>query len=312
MSRGVEMENTMFTIIRDLLKGNPHRKPVRPIPIELIDSLPPPDGSQTKAIWFGHSTIWLEIEGKKILFDPTFSNTPSPFPLIGGKRFNPVLPIAPEKLPLVDLVVLSHDHYDHMDYRSIMLLKDKTNLFCVPCGVGKRLEGWGIASAKIQEFNWWDEAMIGGLKMVCTPAHHFSGRSLFDRNTTLWCSWSIVGQHTSVFFSGDGGYGPHFKQIGQKHGPFALTFMECGQYDARWSSIHMTPEETIQAHIDVQGNILLPIHWGAFSLAFHAWTDPIERAIKVAAERKVNLTTPKIGESVLAGSVEYPTTAWWR
>lgn len=302
----------MFTILKDFIKANPLKKPDIPILIDLIDTLTKQDHKQTKVIWFGHSTLLLEMEDKILLLDPIFSNSPSPFPLVGGKRFSKVVPIEPEKLPPIDIVILSHDHYDHLDYKSIMRLKDKTALFCVPFGVGKRLEKWGVDQGKIREFGWWNEWTVAGLKLVCTPAQHFSGRSLLDRNKTLWCSWVITGQHTKVFFSGDGGYGPHFEEIGNKYGPFDLTLMECGQYDARWSAIHMIPEETIQAHIDVKGNGMIPIHWAAFSLAFHEWTDPIERVTKAARERKVNLITPKIGEVVIVGSAEYPVSTWWR
>ncbi|HWR42122.1 MBL fold metallo-hydrolase [Sporomusa sp.] len=301
----------MFTILRDFIKDNSKRKPERPIPLEPIDTSTIQATKQGKIIWFGHSTVLLEIEGKRLLLDPIFSNYPSPFPLFGGKRFSKVLPVEPKNLPPIDFVILSHDHYDHLDYNSIMQLKDKTSLFCVPFGVGKRLEKWGVDQGKIREFDWWNEVSIAGLTLACTPARHFSGRTLFDRNTTLWCSWVITGQQTRVFFSGDGGYGPHFEQIGKKYGPFDLTLMECGQYDERWSTIHMMPEETVQAHIDVKGNIMIPIHWAAFSLAFHDWTDPIERVTKAAKGRNISISTPKIGEPVIIGSAEYPASIWW-
>lgn len=303
---------TLLTILRDFIIGNSKRKPDREIPIELIDSLPVEIDEQTKVIWFGHSTVLLEIAGKRILLDPTFSNAPSPFPLFGGKRFSGVLPIRPEKLPKIDLVLLSHDHYDHMDYHSIMQLKDKTTLFCVPSGLKSRLKKWGIDPEKIKEFEWWNELKFDELTLACTPAKHFSGRTMFDRNTTLWCSWVIAAPKARIFFSGDGGYGSHFSQVGNKYGPFDLTLMECGQYDKRWADIHMLPEQTVQAHLDVNGRILLPVHWAAFCLALHDWTDPIERVIKSAKERQVCITTPKIGEEVIVGSGKYPKSTWWR
>ncbi|MBP2635388.1 MAG: hypothetical protein H6Q72_1295 [Firmicutes bacterium] len=302
----------MFTILKDFIKGNPQRKPAYPITINAIDTLPGLNSTQPKAIWFGHSTVLLELEGKRILVDPNFADSPSPFPLVGGKRFSKILPLEPEKLPAIDVVLLSHDHYDHLDYHSIMRINDKIGLFCVPTGVKKRLVSWGINQEKIKELTWWQEVNLADLTLVCAPAQHFSGRTLFDRNTTLWCSWIIVGAKTKVFFSGDGGYGLHFEQIGKKYGPFDLTLMECGQYDERWSTIHMMPEETVQAHIDVKGKILLPIHWAAFSLAFHAWTDPIERATAAASKQEVRITTPKIGEAVFIGAAEYPADTWWR
>jgi L-ascorbate metabolism protein UlaG (beta-lactamase superfamily) len=302
----------MFTIIKDLIKGNPKRKPKGPIPIEFLDNDTLNDNQETRVVWFGHSTLLVEIEGKRLLLDPNFANSPSPFPLIGGKRFSKVLPIEPERLPPIDVVILSHDHYDHLDYRSIMQIKDTTSLFCVPLRVGNRLKRWGISKEKIKEFDWWNELDFAGVTLACTPSRHFSGRGLFDRNKTLWCSWAILGRQTRIFFSGDGGYGSHFAEIGEKYGPFDLTLMECGQYDKRWSDIHMMPEQTVQAHLDVKGNRMIPIHWAAFSLAFHDWTEPIERITKAARERNVDVLTPKIGEFVNIRSAEYPKSNWWR
>lgn len=300
----------MFSILRDLFKKTPHRIPQTPISISHLR----PDmlNGQDMAVWFGHSALLLELDNTLLLLDPTFADSPSPFPLVGGKRFSRILPLEPEQLPAIDIVILSHDHYDHLDYHSIMRIKNKVGLFCVPRGVGSHLRGWGIEEQKIKEFSWWDELAVNGIKLACTPSQHFSGRGLFDRNSTLWCSWSILGRQHRVFFSGDGGYGPHFAAIGDKYGPFTVTLMECGQYDPRWAAIHMRPEETVQAHLAVKGELLMPIHWAAFSLAFHSWTDPIERVTQAAKEHQVTVTTPKIGEPVLIGSETYPTSAWWR
>lgn len=302
----------MLTIIRDLFKANPRKKPHKAIPVAPLDIDAITSNQQAKVIWFGHSALLLEIEGKRLLLDPTFADSPSPFPFVGGKRFSKVLPIKPELLPPIDIIILSHDHYDHMDYHSLMLLKDKTSQFCVPSGVGSRLKSWGIAQEKIREFNWWDKVDFAGLTLACTPARHFSGRGLFDRNKTLWCSWTIVGKEIRVFFSGDGGYGPHFAEIGEKYGPFDLTLMECGQYDKRWAAIHMLPEESVQAHLDLKGKLMIPIHWAAFSLAFHDWIEPIERVTKAAFERNVTISTPRIGEIVKFMAAEYPKTQWWK
>lgn len=302
---------SIFTIIRDLLKGSSTTKPEKVIPVVPANLAELERRQEANITWFGHSTVLLHIEGKRILLDPIFSNKPSPFPFVGGKRFSKVLPLEPQRLTVIDAVILSHDHYDHMDYRSIMGLKDRTTLFFAPAGVAGRLKEWGIKPEKVRECNWWDEADLAGLKLICTPARHFSGRGLFDRNKTLWSSWVIKGQQTSIYFSGDGGYGAHFAEIGAKYGPFDLTLMECGQYDKRWSAIHMAPEETVQAHLDVKGKLLVPIHWAAFSLAFHSWTDPIERVTKASRERGVAIATPKIGEPVILGAAEYPAAKWW-
>ncbi|MBP2626118.1 MAG: hypothetical protein H6Q68_829 [Firmicutes bacterium] len=303
---------TVISILGDFIKGKPKIRPERLIPVQPLDIVDIQDARQTKVTWFGHSTILLEMEGKRLLLDPMFAKMPSPFPLFGGKRYSETLPIEIENLPSIDAVIISHDHYDHLDYHSIMKLKDKVSQFYVPLGVGGHLERWGVDQEKIKEHDWWDESQLGGLQLVATPTRHFSGRGLFDRNATLWCSWVIIGEHAKVYFSGDGGYGPHFKEIGEKYGPFDLTLMECGQYDERWSAIHMMPEETIQAHLDLKGKIIIPIHWSAFSLALHDWTDPIERVTKAAKEGHIDISTPKIGETIIIGANRYPSSIWWR
>lgn len=295
------------------IRGNPHAKPGKPIVIEsMSDAYSKRGGRQPKLTWFGHSAAMLQLDGKNLLLDPMFGNAPSPFPFIGGKRFNSKLPFEIEKLPVIDAVLISHDHYDHLDYGSIVKLKDKVKRFIVPLGVAPHLVMWGVNPANIEEHDWWDEFDYEGLRLACTPARHFSGRSLTDRDATLWCSWVIHGREAKVFFSGDSGYGPHFKEIGDKYGPFDLTLMECGQYDERWAAIHMMPEETVQAHLDVRGAVMIPIHWGAFTLALHSWTDPVERAVKAAKERNARISTPKIGETVLIQAASYPSSVWWR
>ncbi|MDQ0247416.1 L-ascorbate metabolism protein UlaG (beta-lactamase superfamily) [Bacillus fengqiuensis] len=303
---------TTLSILRDFMGRNPKRRPDRPIPMETFDSLFIQGNKQAKITWFGHSAFLLELDGKSLLFDPMFGRSPSPFPLVGGKRYSGDLPLNVEELPVIDAVFLSHDHYDHLDYGSIKKLKDKVKRFFVPLGVSKHLERWGVNQEIIKEHDWWSEFEWEGLTLACTPARHFSGRSLSDRNSTLWCSWVVIGKQSKVYFSGDSGYGPHFKEIGETYGPFDYTLMECGQYDNRWSSIHMMPEETVQAHLDVKGDIMIPIHWASFTLALHDWTDPIERVKKEALEKDIAISTPKIGEAVMIGSVEYPKSTWWR
>ncbi|PWK16513.1 MBL fold metallo-hydrolase [Tumebacillus permanentifrigoris] len=302
---------TTRTMLRDLLRGNPNRRPAKSFPLGSVEFPRAQSQNQTKVTWFGHSALMLEVDGKTLLLDPMFGKAPSPFPVIGGKRYSRELPFKIDELPMIDAVVLSHDHYDHLDYGSIKKIKDKVRQFIVPLGVGGHLERWGVDPNLIQEHDWWDEFDYEGIQLACTPARHFSGRSLSDRNATLWCSWVIAGTQTKVYFSGDSGYGPHFQEIGDKYGPFDLTFMECGQYDARWAAIHMMPEETVQAHLDVRGNVMIPIHWAAFTLGFHEWTDPVERVTKSARERDVEVATPMIGETVTWGA-KYPTATWWK
>ncbi|CAH0160328.1 hypothetical protein SRABI96_00938 [Peribacillus sp. Bi96] len=307
-SQAMSLKHT-GSILRDYIKGNPRRRPDHPI---VMGTKGPASVNSNKVTWFGHSAFMLELDGKTILVDPMFGKAPTPFPWFGNKRFSGELPLDLDSLPPIDAVLLSHDHYDHLDYFSIKKLKDRVGSFIVPLGVGGHLERWGVKKELISEHNWWDEVTFKDLQFVCTPARHFSGRSLRDGNSTLWCSWVINGHEEKVFFSGDSGYGSHFKEIGEKYGPFDLTLMECGQYDERWSTIHMMPEETVQAHIDVQGKLMIPIHWAGFTLSFHDWTDPIERVTKAANELDVQVSTPQLGEPVLIGTKDFPRTIWWK
>ncbi|WP_367888197.1 MBL fold metallo-hydrolase [Bacillus wiedmannii] len=296
-------------LMTDYFKMKTKLRPVKNLPIVLSDKT---NESLESVTWFGHSASLLKIEGKKLLLDPMFGDASSPFPVFNSKRYSGAFSLEREDFQEIDAIIISHNHYDHMNYKSIMQLKDRAKHFYVPTGVAQYLIKWGVSPSKISEHNWWDEIMFDNIKLVCAPARHFSGRSMTDRDCSLWCSWLILGQETKVFFSGDSGYAPHFKEIGDKYGPFDLTLMECGQYDPRWSAIHMLPEETVQAHIDVKGELLLPIHWGAFTLALHEWSDPIERVTKEANRLGVNIATPQNGESITLKSTDYPSSAWWR
>ncbi|MFC5652528.1 MBL fold metallo-hydrolase [Paenibacillus solisilvae] len=294
----------------EFMRGAPNGKPAKRIAVEPL--VPRHLGAGQAAVtWFGHSALLLQIGGKTLFIDPMLGRAPSPFPAIGGKRYSANLPVAIEDLPPLDAVLISHDHYDHLDYGSIMKLKDKVRRFFVPLGVGVHLERWGVDPERIEEHDWWDEFEFEGLTLASTPARHFSGRRGMDRDSTLWCSWVIASQETRVFFSGDSGYGPHFAEIGNKYGPFDLTLMECGQYDERWAAIHMMPEETVQAHLDLLGKLMIPVHWGAFTLALHSWTDPAERAVKAAAAHNTPICTPRIGETVVIGASGLPASPWW-
>ncbi|WP_394746971.1 MBL fold metallo-hydrolase [Spongiimicrobium salis] len=265
----------------------------------------------TRLVWFGHSTFLLQMNQKTILIDPMFGKVPAPHPYLGANRFSKELPLEVEKIPKVDAVVLSHDHYDHLDYGSIRKLKNKVAFFYTPLGVGVHLEAWGIERERIIELDWWQEISLEDLTFICTPAQHFSGRGLNDRANTLWSSWVIKSEEERIFFSGDSGYAEHFKEIGDAYGPFDLAMMECGQYNEKWSDIHMFPEETAQAGIDVRAKKILPIHWGAFKLAMHSWTDPIERVSKKAKALNLPLIAPRIGEVVLLDSKQAQNTKWW-
>ncbi len=307
------MDINYWELIKKWIQGSPNRQPDQNIQVNKIDSLSilNSDPLVTQLTWFGHSAFLLEMDGKKILIDPMFGDTPSPHPWLGSKRYSNELPINIEKLPFIDFVIFSHDHYDHLDYGSIQKLKDKVGLFYVPLGVGNHLHSWGVPKEKIHELNWWETTNFEHINLICTPARHFSGRGLFDRGSTLWCSWVIQGKNDTIFFSGDSGYDIHFKEIGDKYGPFDISLMECGQYNEDWKAIHMMPEETVQAAIDLKSKLMLPIHWGAFTLAFHDWNEPVERVTKKAKELNIDITTPKIGEPILIGDQNYPVEKWW-
>ena len=301
------------SVLRDFIQGIPNSTPDFSLPVESVDFLDiaTHTDSITQVTWFGHSAILLEIDGLRVFLDPMLGNVPAPHPWLGNDRFNKELPISIEQLPPIDAVLISHDHYDHLDYGSVQKLKEKVKDFYVPLGVGAHLRRWGIAEGAIHELNWWEEISHGGLNLIFAPTRHFSGRGITDRNATLWGSWVIRGKSDNLYFSGDGGYGPHFQEIGERYGPFDLAMMECGQYDERWAQIHMMPEETAQAAVDVQAKRLMPIHWGAFRLALHSWTDPVERVTAKAAQLQIPVVAPKIGETFVVDSPSPPSEVWW-
>ena len=308
------MNINYWEVLKELTKKAPNRNPNRDIIVEKIDSLNIENHSNeiTHLTWFGHSAFLLEMDGKKILIDPMFSEVPTPHPLPGPKRYSKELPIEIEKLPFIDAVILSHDHYDHLDYESIQKLKGKVGRYFTPLGLGNHLVKWGVTREKISELNWWGSIEFEDIELICTPARHFSGRGLFDRATTLWCSWVVKGNKDNIYFSGDSGYDTHFKEIGDKYGPFDISLMECGQYNEDWKLLHMMPEEAVQASVDLKSRLILPIHWGGFTLAFHDWTDPIERILIKASELNMPVTTPKIGEQIIVGDNKFPTEKWWK
>lgn len=303
-----------MSLIGKYFSGVPNQAPQNPLPVQKIDSLNivnHPD-SLTRITWFGHSAFLLEIQGQNILIDPMFGNAPAPHPWLGKKRFSNGLPIEIDKLPEIDAVIFSHDHYDHLDYGSVVKLKDKVKKFFVPLGLGAHLVKWGVAAESIHELNWWDEIKHEDLVFACTPARHFSGRGLSDRFSTLWASWAILGTSKKIYFSGDSGYNDHFKAIGEKYGPFDFAMMECGQYNELWHNIHMMPEETAQAAVDVKAKLMMPIHWGSFVLALHTWQDPVERVSKKAAELNQPIVIPQIGHPIVLEKNELPDSDWWR
>lgn len=304
---------SMLSTLREFIKSGPNREPSRPIQVQKPDlqSILNKSDDLARVTWFGHSAFLMEIQGMNLLIDPMFGDVPAPHPLLGSGRYSEELPISIEDLPNIDAVFLSHDHYDHLDYGSIVKLKDKVDEFYVPLGVKVHLQEWNIEESKIHELDWWDEIQHDSLKIVFAPSRHFSGRGVTGQSETLWGSWIIQSSQHNIYFSGDSGYGPHFKEIGDKFGPFDFAMLECGQYNERWRNIHLMPEETVTAAIDLQANLMMPIHWGSFTLALHDWTDPVERATKEANRLNVPITTPEIGEPIDLNSSTYPQSAWW-
>jgi L-ascorbate metabolism protein UlaG (beta-lactamase superfamily) len=284
--------------------------PARTLPIDALSRehlYAAPDRSLYR---LGHSTMLLKLRGQFWLTDPVFAERASPFRRFGPKRFH-APPIALEDLPPLRGVILSHDHYDHLDRETVLALAARTGVFMTPLGVGDRLIEWGIDASKVRQFDWWQGAEIDGLAFTATPAQHFSGRSFFDGNSTLWASWVIVDDGLRVFFSGDTGYFGGFKTIGERLGPFDVTLLETGAYDAQWPYVHMQPEETVQAHADLRGQWLVPVHNGTFDLAMHRWQEPYERAVGLAAARNIPLATPRMGER-LDLATPHPGERWWR
>ncbi len=285
--------------------------PKKPLPVYKEAGDESEDATQAYITWFGHSAMLLEIEGKRILIDPMLGDHASPVGFF-AKRYQNEAPVPLDELDSIDAIIISHDHYDHLDYPSIQKLKDKTEHFFTPLGVGSHLKRWGVPADKITELDWWGEVNFKDIQLVATPSRHFSGRGLSDRDKTLWASWVIKGQHNNIYFSGDGGYADHFKEIGEKLGPFDFTMMECGQYNEMWANIHMMPEESVQAHVDVKGKKMMPIHWGAFTLALHHWTEPADRMSKEAERLGVDVVTPMIGQRFSIKGEELPEVAWWK
>lgn len=260
--------------------------------------------------WFGHSSYLLQCNDTNILVDPVFSERASPVSYIGSKAFDGSNVFSINDLPEIDIVLITHDHYDHLDYHVIRELKNRVPLFIVPLGVGAHLEYWGVDPRKIKELDWWQDISVNaGMHIVATPARHFSGRS-FKRNKTLWTSYVLTTNSCKLFIGGDSGYDSHFSAIGAKYGPFDLAILETGQYNKMWPNIHMFPEQTIQAAVDLKAKMLMPVHWAKFALAVHPWYEPVERAVYKANELNLPIITPLIGERI---TLKSPVTGrrWW-
>ncbi len=295
----------------EMFFGGQQRRPPGPLPLVRPHetwATTPSTGFRTT--WLGHSTVLLELDGMRILTDPVFGKRVSPVNFIGPRRFHPV-PATLAELPPLDLVLLSHDHFDHLCKSTIVALAKTEVPIVTALGVGAHLEAFGFAPGRITELDWNESIEIGGLKITATPSQHFSGRSLRGRNTTLWASWVIQSERRKVFFSGDTGLTNEFEEIGAKHGPFDLVMLEIGAFHPSWGTIHLGPENALEAFRMLGGGTLLPVHWGTFSLGFHAWDEPGELLVELAAKRGARILTPRLGAAFEPEHVDGP-APWWR
>lgn len=299
--------------MRDFIFSDDCRVPKVALPIHFVDKLSSVlNNEKVTVTWLGHSSVCIQFEGSTLFFDPMFGHRASPFRFLGPKRFNTNPAFDIKSVPPLDAIIISHDHYDHLDYWTIKVLKERTKKYLVPLGVAPHLLRWGVKTDMIEELDWGESFKINSqVEVIATPARHFSGRRLRDRNKTLWTSWVVRSERHRLYFSGDSGYGNHFFQIGSKYGPFDLTLLENGAYNNAWPNIHMMPEQTVQAHIDLKGQVLLPIHWAQFNLSLHPWTEPIERLLKESQNKNIHVATPLIGESFIVNE-KIPSTTWWK
>ncbi|WP_262387000.1 MBL fold metallo-hydrolase [Streptomyces sp. TRM49041] len=293
------------------------RAPAAPVPLHPATAadLARPPASGLRLTWMGHSSVLAEIDGLRVLFDPVWGDRCSPFTFVGPKRLHPVpLPLA--ELGPVDVVVISHDHYDHLDLPTIRALAGTDTLFAVPLGVGAHLERWGVAPSRLRELDWNESTEIRDVRFTATPARHFCGRGLRNRQHTLWASWAVAGAEHRIYHSGDTGYFPGFHEIGTAHGPFDATMIQIGAYSDFWPDIHMTPAEGMRAHLDLQGGrpsgVMMPIHWGTFNLAPHPWEEPGEGTVTAGADTGSRIALPRPGEPFEPTASSVPDTPWWR
>lgn len=298
-------------VLRDWIRGGQNTVPESPPPLSntTLQRLATPPDDDLRITWLGHSTMLVEIDGARFLTDPVWGERTSPWSMLGPKRFHRP-PLAIADLPPIDAVIISHDHYDHLDASTIPQLADRVPLFLAPLGVGSHLEYWGVPPEKIIELDWWEEREIAGVRMVATPARHFSGRSIGDRNKTLWASWAFVGPQHRAYFSGDTGMFPGFKEIGQRLGPFNIAMIESGAYNKMWADVHLGPEQALQAFQDLRGELFMPVHWGTFDLAMHAWTEPVERILSKAKQLGISVAVPQPGGSI-EPSKPTKLVQWW-
>ena len=299
--------------LSEFFKSDSNRIPNKDLIHESIDleSFVDAEDHKIKISWIGHSAFILNIDGNILLLDPMLGQYAAPVPLPSLKRYSSKIAFSIDDIDIIDAVIFSHDHYDHLDYSTVKQIKNKVKMFFVPYGVANHLKGWGVRQESIIELNWDESANFNGIEIVCLPARHFSGRGPLNRNSTLWCSWAIKSEYGKIYFSGDSGYGKHFKAIGEMHGPFDLSFLDCGQYNVAWKYSHMIPEEAVRASKDLVSDFFMPIHWGAFTLSTHPWEEPINRALNHAKKTNQNIVAPKLGQIIFLDDLDNNNIDWW-
>ncbi len=310
-TRMLEPDST-WKLIRRQLVVEEERVPLSLIPVVPVSrqQLETPPTSGLRVTWIGHASTLIEIDGHRVLTDPIWSDRCSPISGVGPERFHPP-PIPLDQLPPIDAVVISHDHYDHLDMATIQALAPTGVRFFVPLGIGAHLETWKVPADQIVELEWNQSATHRGLTITATMARHYSGRGLINGNQTLWASWVMAGPSHRAFFSGDSGYFEGFRDIGAQHGPFDVTLIKIGAYDPLWQQIHMSPEEAVQTHRALGGRLMIPVHWGTFNLAYHDWYEPAERAVAAAEKAGVSLMIPRPGQQIEPAAPP-PLERWWR
>jgi L-ascorbate metabolism protein UlaG (beta-lactamase superfamily) len=310
---GLRDPHASMPSLTDFLCGGERRVPSGPLPsLNPLESWKKSPSSGLRATWLGHSTVLIEIDGVRVLTDPVWGPRASPSTLAGPKRFQPV-PVPLKSMPPVDVVIVSHDHYDHLDYPTIRELAKRNVPFVTSLGVGAHLEAWGVSPALITELDWWEAHTLprAGLTITAAPSQHFSGRGLKDRNATLWSSIVLHSQNHSVFFSGDTGLTEEYRLIRERLGPFDLVMLEIGAYHPAWGDIHLGPSNALQALTLLGGGVFLPVHWGTFSLAMHAWDQPAEELLRLSEKSGVQLVMPKLGEALEPAHTDR-VEPWWR
>ena len=297
-----------WAAVQYYLSSGQSRRPSGNLPVAQVDLDQFDSDSGSAVAWLGHATVLIRINGVTVLTDPVFDEQ-TPLLLGRSRRLHPA-PISRQNLPQIDAVLISHDHYDHLEESSVRYLAGVGVRFVVPLGVGSNLREWGVPNSQIVELDWWESVELNNVELVCPPARHFSGRSLFKLNQTLWSSWAILGPHYRVFYSGDTGFSREFASIGERYGPFDLTLIQISAYGDHWPDIHMKPSEAVEAHRAVGGETLLPVHWGTFDLALHPWDEPVKLLLEAATAESVRVIIPRPGETVSIRDWK-PGLAWW-